>query len=496
MCKNFIVIPLDDRPVTYSLPQEIASINQKIKVFTPPREYLGNLQKYADVDSILDWLKTTTETNNIDYILCSLDTLIYGGLIPSRRIDSTLNDLLISVKKIKFILTESKKKSGSKIFAFSSIMRISNNNVNEEEKLYWDKYGEFIYEYSYLTHKLQIDNSIITKNKLYALKQQIPKDILTDYLKTRERNFEINKTYLNFAKENTIDYLVYCLDDTGTYGLNIKESNDLDAEINKNNLNKKVSIKTGSDEILLSLFTRALVENIEDRIYIKPIYSTPIGKDIISKYEDKTIENSIKGQIELAGCIHTENKQEANLIMLVHTPAKCQNDHAMRTYLDEADENSVKFCINKLKQESKPLILVDISHANGGDNNLIKELINQHLTCKLYAYSAWNTTGNALGSAIFTSINRYIAEKMNIYNQINFKKCLLIRLIDDWAYQALVRQQIRELTPNADIQLLNEKLIGYIETVTKELNIKLTQIKLSFPWKRTFEVEIDIFNKD
>ena len=33
------------------------------------------------------------------------------------------------------------KEKDAKIYAFSSIMRISNNNYNEEEKEYWKDYG-------------------------------------------------------------------------------------------------------------------------------------------------------------------------------------------------------------------------------------------------------------------------------------------------------------------------------------------------------------------
>ena len=46
-----------------------------------------------------------------------------------------------------------------KIYAFSSIMRISNNNVNEEEKEYWSDYGTKIFEYSYNFHKECIDET-------------------------------------------------------------------------------------------------------------------------------------------------------------------------------------------------------------------------------------------------------------------------------------------------------------------------------------------------
>ena len=76
-------------------------------------------------------------------------------------------------------------------------MRISNNNVNEEEKEYWNLWGKKIFEYSYNTHKLG------------KFENDVPKEILDDYLKTRKRNFEINKIYLEFQKRGLFSTLVF-----------------------------------------------------------------------------------------------------------------------------------------------------------------------------------------------------------------------------------------------------------------------------------------------
>ena len=81
-------------------------------------------------------------------------------------------------------------------------MRISNNNYNEEEKLYWAEYGKKIFAYSYNFHK----NGTKTHS-------EIPQEILEDYLNTRNRNFEVNKIYLDWQKEGLLDTLVFSKDD-------------------------------------------------------------------------------------------------------------------------------------------------------------------------------------------------------------------------------------------------------------------------------------------
>ena len=127
-------IPIDNRPVCYNLAVDIAAIDKDIELFIPPREYLGSLTKYADVDKIYEWFK---ELPQVDKVILSLDTIAYGGLIPSRR--ANYSEKEIKERVLKFRSEWVKRKA--KVLAFSSIMRISNNNYNEEEKEYWKDYG-------------------------------------------------------------------------------------------------------------------------------------------------------------------------------------------------------------------------------------------------------------------------------------------------------------------------------------------------------------------
>lgn len=132
---NIGFIPIDNRPVCYTLAEQITKIDNSIHLYLPPREYLGDLTKYADIENLFDWLEALEP---LDALILSLDTLAYGGLIPSRRCAQTFDEIKARVLKLKKIL----EKQNAKVYAFSSIMRISNNNVNEEEKEYWSKWGK------------------------------------------------------------------------------------------------------------------------------------------------------------------------------------------------------------------------------------------------------------------------------------------------------------------------------------------------------------------
>ena len=128
-------VPIDNRPVCYTLPQMIAEIDRNIEFLIPPREFLGDLTKYAYCEKLFEWLENLSE---LDALVISLDTMAYGGLIPSRRSADTFERIKERIFRLREILTAKQ----AKIYAFSSIMRISNNNINEEEKEYWSRWGK------------------------------------------------------------------------------------------------------------------------------------------------------------------------------------------------------------------------------------------------------------------------------------------------------------------------------------------------------------------
>src|SRR5574344_2116723 len=161
-------------------------------------------------------------------------------------------------------------------------MRISNNNVNEEEKDYWDKYGEKIFEYS------------LNLSKFQKAQTDIPEDILRDYLDTRDRNFEINKYYLELAKSGIFENLIFSKDDCAEFGLNVEEAKALSNIIQKENL--PALVKTGADEIPLSLFSRAVTDLSEKKPRISVEYTEPACVDLISNYEDVSIKKCVEGQ--------------------------------------------------------------------------------------------------------------------------------------------------------------------------------------------------------
>ena len=442
---NIAFVPIDNRPVCYTLPEQICAMDGNIQLYMPSREWLGDLTKYADVDKIFQWLK---DLPKVDAIILSLDTVAYGGLISSRRSNDSFEKIKERIEKLKEILKEKQ----AEIYAFSSIMRISNNNINEEEKEYWNKWGKKIFNYSFCMDKF----GTICKN-------EVPEEILNDYLSTRKRNFEINKIYLEWQKEKIFNTLIFSKDDCAEYGFNVQEARELE----------KLGgfVKTGADEIPLTLLARS----IKGKLKVAPIFLEPDCMDLISNYEDVSIEKSVKGQLNLAGCDICE-PCDADILLYVNNFKDKQGEIVMKIPTETFS--------GEFKTPDKNFMIADVRFANGADNAFVKKLFENDLNENFYGYAAWNTSANSLGSLICGAKVKYFAES---FDRTAFQKLQTVRFLDDWAYQANVRQNLK--TP--DVDKITAEMRHYENVVFDKLKSKY-KIDYKFPWNRLFEVEICI----
>lgn len=425
-------VPIDNRPVCYNLAKDIAAIDENIELFIPPREFLGDLTRNAGVNEIIEWIENIPEC---DAMVISLDTIAYGGLIPSRRSTDSLEDIKSRLKRLKPLL------KNKKVYAFSSIMRISNNNYNEEEKEYWKDWGKKIFEYSYS-----------------GVNDGIPQAILDDYLATRKRNFEINKTYLNWG----LNTLIFSKDDCAPKGFNVDEARELER------LGAKT--KTGADEIPLTLLARAIEKEI--KVFVE--FTEPDYKDCISNYEDVSIEKSVQGQLELGGFTQVQTREEADVILIVNNFIEKQGEHVM-VWTTQPFRKT-------FTPPDKPYAIADVRYANGADNDFVEQLLPQIDLKNFYGYAGWNTSANTIGSLLAGVKVRWNTGK---YNEAAFKRLQIIRFLEDWAYQANVRGMIEN---PCDIQALMKPY----EIKLAEIFGQVPPIEYLYPWNRKFEVEISL----
>ena len=429
-------VPIDNRPVCYNLARDIVSVDDDLELFIPPRGLLGDLWCSADIEGLFEWIENLPA---VDCMVLALDTLAYGGLIPSRRCPENFEIIKARIERLKPYLYN------KKVYAFSSIMRISNNNYNEEEKEYWDKWGKKIFEYSYTNGHCN---------------SGIPDEILRDYLDTRERNFEINKLYLEWQREGLFDTLIFSKDDCAERGFNVNEARELE--------NMGAKTKTGADEIPLTLLARAIKKDIK----IYPQFLEPEYKNCISNYEDVSIAKSVSGQLELGGFLEVNAPDEADIILVINNFIDKQGELVMGW--------ETKPYAGNFLPPDKPYAAADVRFANGADNEFVKQLIEKINLGNFYGYSGWNTSANTLGSLLAGIKVKWMAKK---YDDLAFRNLQEIRFLDDWAYQANVRGQIEQ---PCDINLMMKP---YEECINKIFGINSIH-KYVYPWNRKFEIEI------
>ena len=232
------------------------------------------------------------------------------------------------------------------------------------------------------------------------------------------------------------------------------------------------------------MLARAFGQNNNTDIKIAPIFLAPDYKDLISNYEDVSIEKSVKGQIELAGC-KVCKPEDADILLYVNNFEERQGEIVMKV--------PTRPFSGKWKKPEKPYMIADVRYANGSDNAFVNQLFDVGLDENFLGYSAWNTSANSLGSLICGAIvfleakTRRGEDDWSVSEASNFKKLQVIRFLDDWGYQANVRQQL----PSPDEKLVKELMKPYEEKVFELLGVRYN-ISYKFPWNRLFEVEICI----
>jgi hypothetical protein len=383
--------------------------------------------------------------------------------------------------------------SGGKtqIFAQSSIMRIPHYNTSRTEPPYWLEHGEQIFEWSVLKHKQDLKGGLVDAD-IGPLEAQIPKQALDDFLARRARNFQINQALIELAVLKEIDYLVFSQDDTSEYGLNVLEKSGLVAQAEASGAGNVIAY-AGTDETILVLMSRWLVGTFTKAPQVSINFSPHGGASVRSKFEGQMIGKSVSAVAYLVGLDANlaEPSNDDDMSVIIHAPADWQGDHLGSQSTKRLDTSAaVRKTIKLLEESPSAVVLCDLVYANGADPLLIDALLEKPQRLKkLCGFAGWNTTNNTVGSALAMGIAAWHARLNKIDWREDLKRLLFMRLADDWAYQALVR---REMNDQASDALLQKLMTPFLDQLANALEIDPHPVKLRLPWRRTFEVEVDL----
>lgn len=486
---KILYLPLDERPCNYYYPRMIAESNPKIELILPKIDCLSHKKEAAVFEKIRTYLLENVK--NSDVVIISLDMLIYGGLLPSRIHHYSVEKL---EKRLNVVEELKAKNPQVKIYAFESIMRCPNYSSSEEEPDYYAKYGHEIFKKKYLIDKkYRVGITELEKKNLAKIK--IPEDIVSDYEKRRDINLYINKLTLEYVRKNLLDFLVVPQDDSSPFGYTAIDQKEVITKIKQIDVERKVMVYPGADEVGLSLLARAYNEYYKKKPLIYPFYSSSLGPSIIPLYEDRPMFESLMSQIIVTGARLASVPNEADIILAINSPGKFMQESFEKnkdvTYSSFRHLKAFSYQIEDYIKKNKKVGVIDSAYANGGDEELVILLDNMGLFSRIDAYAGWNTNCNSTG----TVLCQLEAGKINLKNNV-------YHLIEDTLYQARIRQDIIEhVLPKMNLSYyeFNDKEAQVNEYIAEKLLLQynkfkvakkyhIDKLKVVTPWHRMFEI--------
>lgn len=503
LVKKILFVPHDNRPIS---DKQTAEVVEKLgyKVVVPPEEILGSRDDLGHPEQLWEWLETTANTKvkneEIQAAVISSDAMLYGSLVGSRKHGYSQQEVIGRAEKFHQFR---KKHPKLPIYAFSSIMRTprSAEASGYMEPDYYRSYGSDIFRYTALKDKEEMSGlSTREKKEVDFLQQLIPQKALGDWIGRRKKNLAANQYLIDLAERNVFDYLLLGRDDNAPYSQTHMENRHLTA-YGKHLPRLRFQSMAGIDEAGMLLLTRAVNDLTKEIPSVFVRYNWGEGEFTVPLYSDEKLDVSVEGAITVAGGMQVDTPEEADVVLAVNTnPSGRTGEAAMRAN-DGTPREGTRYFVDIVEEylaKGYPVAVADVAYANGSDNALMEELRKRNLLFRLQAYAGWNTATNSMGFVIGAGI---LAGKMD---RKSMDDLLLTRYLDDWAYQANVRNIIaRQLTwlrgdgvygrLDSKREHVSERasrmLYRFVEDNLPPLDT-LEEVEVLFPWNRMFESDI------
>jgi hypothetical protein len=434
---QLLLVPPDTRPPTLAFPAALArSVGWTVQ--TPPPEALPAINQPGDFKALKAWLLAAAP--RADVLIVSLETLTLGGMIPARRVNTPLETVL---ERLKLLRELKARHPGLSVLAHGVVVRVAHDDDPVEEKDYYGLYGAGLRRYSEAFDRFSRHGGDEHERALLDALAEVPRAVLEDWLGTRERNHQLHLAALEGVREGVVDHLCLTLDDTSPCGLAAADRRALEARADALALWDRVDIYPGADEVPLTLLARALQRGAPTRVYVR--YSGAMGAAAGLLYEDRPAGELVKAHLRAAGCVPVDTLAEAaaaegggGFVLAVNVPgieqAGTQPDVAV---VDTPHRHLPEFVdfVGRCLEAGVRVSVADIAYPNGAEARLMALL--DHLPLAQVSFSAWNTAGNTLGSALALGVAASHVQDPARWTQVRFN-----RLVDDALYQGVVRAAV------------------------------------------------------
>ena len=468
--ETVLYVPQDDRPVSLQYTVDTAR-EAGMTILTPPQNLISG--------------KT--------------DTLIYGGLVDSRKHNIPLSTLESRLKRIESLKARNKN---VRIYGFGTVMRSPRASGGGTEPAYYAEYGPTIFQIAALQDKL--DSGSLTQEetqKLMSLQASVPVEYLQDWFDRRQKNMKINKELIDETRSGVFDYFALGHDDTSQLSQSALEGRYL-SKYSKDIPVEKYGSFPGADQLGLLLMARSRTDESTEKPTFSVIYPLGGGGKTLPGYEDQTIDKTIAQHVEaVGGTMVTQGKP--TVLLAVNTPLTTSTGESESFENFPMISNSTNAFVDRIQQavdSGVNVSVADVAYNNGADNTLVSAMYKRDMLYKIGAYNGWNTASNTVGYAIAQGV------LLKTMSPEGHRKMLTQQYLDNWAYQANIRKDIYRMqdsirTDNVRYSgELNERLESYLgeriqDFAEKYLKIDPRTVKATFPWGRLFETDITVYDK-
>ncbi len=480
-----LFVPLDDRPCCLDLVLRLASLAGR-RVLSPSRNVLGRFQRPGEPRAILDWLES--QPSDLP-LIASLDMISWGGLIASRHPGSDPQSARQNFER--FLSIQDAREAPT--YAFKTLLRTAPTQTTVEETEQAEQIVA-LSRMSFLKEKMRMgaQNSGPIEAAIAQLKASISPDFLERYLAVRKRNHQFDRYIVESASR--FDALLVAMDDCQTEGWNLLEKESLQRLAEERRM--PVDFYPGTDESAGLLLARLLCAETG----IEPVWSHSHLSLTQTRYEDRPLGALLQSQLQAARLRQGRCRRKLFLFGRLGTQQEADRQ-AGGSKVEAVSIEAFLETLENALDAGDSCVVADLAFANGGDLGLVDALLERGLASRLTGYSAWNTAGNTLGTAL--AMLALYPEFPNAEQERARRLLLWERLTDDAFYQSRFRFRLKkEIGPGLnldeeDLRQAERLLSGEFHNFAAQLWGRLfpeeppIPFRISLPWGRLFEVAIE-----
>jgi Protein of unknown function (DUF4127) len=312
---------------------------------------------------------------------------------------------------------------------------------------------------------------LVTKRLVYA-SITIPR---SPDAKDRPRNLEVIRKAIQWAEDGTLERLYITWDDALPGSPAPAEGAKIAAEVEARGL-KNVLVYPGADEVTGSLISSFTLNERQVRPRVRLEFSDPKARMNIIKYDGLPLEKSAERQANAAGLEVVTDGSEAFTLYIYNG----------------GDLRAAAVRLSVLQRRA-PTALVDVANVNKASSPLVNDIVVLERFMKLWAFAAWGTPGNNLGTAFAQAGLRATRAESAASVEL-----LVHEYLNDFVFSSLLRDRLRKRWPESELgsEAARADLLTQIRSAFAASRLSSKQCfeiaNASFPWARSFEIQFDL----